>query len=88
VIASQIRTSDRVGIQNGGVGLIPTWLYMTIELGVWVFPTVINISLLILCIISAINDSGWFAGVFQILLGIIGTLFIWLTFFSVMYFCK
>jgi len=36
--------------------------------------------------IAAANSEGWFGGFFEFWLGVIGTIFIWLGFFTIMYF--
>ena len=52
---------------------------------IWI-AVILNALLVITMYISMVNDSGWFAGLFQVIVGIIGTLFIWLSYFTIMYF--
>jgi hypothetical protein len=61
---------------------------MTITIGVWAIPVVVNIVWILLMLKSAMDDHSWFGGFVESILSVIGTLFIWLVFFAVMYFCK
>jgi choline-glycine betaine transporter len=59
---------------------------MTITIGVWLIPTILNVLLIVWMIIAAGSSSGWFAGLFEFIFTIIGSLFIWLVYFAVLYF--
>lgn len=59
---------------------------MTIAIGVWVIPAILNLLLIVWMVIAAGSSGGWFAGLFEFIFAIIGTLFIWLIYFATMYF--
>jgi hypothetical protein len=52
---------------------------------IWI-AVILNALLVITMFISIVNDSGWFAGLFQVIIGIIGTLLIWLIYFATIFF--
>lgn len=61
---------------------------MTITISFWAIPIILNILLLIWAFWSLVNDSTWWAGLFQVVTAVVGTLFIWLVYFATMYFVK
>lgn len=59
---------------------------MTITLGLWTIPTALNLILIVWMVLAAGSSHGWFAGLFEFIFAVIGTLFIWLIYFATMYF--